>query len=225
MFDNAIYNSLKKRVDPYLEPGEDLLSVTMTEAAGMMRGYLVGGEVGLTVKGALRDHNRSEPETGDANESAVKLASANMTLAITSHRLLIFKFGKGRSANPKDLLADVPIGEVDSIDVGDVRVATRPVTIKVHGVPIELEVRRAVNTDLLINALAQAKSGTRPVTTREGDVATPNSATSDQPSAAAREGWQPDPTHRHELRYWNGQIWTAYVADQGMQSTDTVTTS
>lgn len=34
MFDNAIYNSLKKRVDPYLEPGEDLLSVTMTEAEG-----------------------------------------------------------------------------------------------------------------------------------------------------------------------------------------------
>jgi len=27
MFDNAIYNSLKKRVDPYLEPGEDLLSL------------------------------------------------------------------------------------------------------------------------------------------------------------------------------------------------------
>ena len=124
----------------------------------MMRGYLVGGEVGLTVKGALRDHNRSEPETGDANESAVKLASAHMTLAITSHRLLIFKFGKGRSANPKDLLADVPIGEVDSIDVGDVRVATRPVTIKVHGVPIELEVRRAANTDLLINAFAQPRS-------------------------------------------------------------------
>ena len=30
--------------------------------------------------------------------------------------------------------------------------------------------------------------------------------------------WHPDPTGQHELRYWDGQIWTEHVADQGVQS-------
>ncbi len=32
--------------------------------------------------------------------------------------------------------------------------------------------------------------------------------------------WYPDPSGRHELRYWDGQLWTEHVADQGRQSTD-----
>jgi hypothetical protein len=34
-------------------------------------------------------------------------------------------------------------------------------------------------------------------------------------------GWQVDPTHRHELRYWNGVGWTEHVSDGGIQTTDT----
>ena len=33
-------------------------------------------------------------------------------------------------------------------------------------------------------------------------------------------GWHPDPTKRHELRYWDGQQWTAHVSDRGVQGTD-----
>jgi hypothetical protein len=33
-------------------------------------------------------------------------------------------------------------------------------------------------------------------------------------------GWLPDPTRRHELRYWDGGIWTADVADGGVESFD-----
>jgi uncharacterized protein (AIM24 family) len=31
--------------------------------------------------------------------------------------------------------------------------------------------------------------------------------------------WHPDPTGRHELRYWDGSQWTEHVVDQGVQST------
>lgn len=31
--------------------------------------------------------------------------------------------------------------------------------------------------------------------------------------------WHPDPTGRHELRYWDGTQWTDHVSDQGVQST------
>jgi hypothetical protein len=34
--------------------------------------------------------------------------------------------------------------------------------------------------------------------------------------------WLGDPTDRHESRYWDGERWTAWVADQGQQSTDAV---
>jgi len=42
------------------------------------------------------------------------------------------------------------------------------------------------------------------------------------PSAPAQmtEGWQPDPSGRHEHRYCDGAAWTAHVADAGVQSTD-----
>jgi uncharacterized protein (AIM24 family) len=32
--------------------------------------------------------------------------------------------------------------------------------------------------------------------------------------------WLPDPTGKHELRYWNGDAWTEHVADDGVQATD-----
>ena len=32
--------------------------------------------------------------------------------------------------------------------------------------------------------------------------------------------WLPDPTRRHELRYWNGTNWTANISDAGVVGTD-----
>lgn len=33
-------------------------------------------------------------------------------------------------------------------------------------------------------------------------------------------GWHPDPSGRHQLRYWDGQAWTDAVSDNGQQSND-----
>lgn len=33
-------------------------------------------------------------------------------------------------------------------------------------------------------------------------------------------GWYPDPSRRHELRYWDGKGWTSHVRDGGSQGTD-----
>lgn len=155
MFENATFKAYKKRIDPYLRPGEELLSATPVQAAGMMRGYLVGGEVGVLIRGAKRDRAVAG---GGTREGGVEIPSQGI-LAITSDRLLIFKFGTGRSANPEFLWTNVPIGAVDSIDVGQARVALgpKPLTLTVHGESFALEVRSAIKTNSLISALEQAK--------------------------------------------------------------------
>ncbi|WP_420619590.1 RDD family protein [Candidatus Poriferisocius sp.] len=37
--------------------------------------------------------------------------------------------------------------------------------------------------------------------------------------------WDPDPTGRHQYRWWDGEEWTDQVADDGIQSVDPITSS
>jgi hypothetical protein len=34
--------------------------------------------------------------------------------------------------------------------------------------------------------------------------------------------WHPDPTQRHQMRYWDGAMWTDQVSDSGVTSTDPI---
>jgi hypothetical protein len=36
------------------------------------------------------------------------------------------------------------------------------------------------------------------------------------------EQWAPDPTGRHQYRWWNGSEWTEHVADDGRNSVDPI---
>jgi hypothetical protein len=46
---------------------------------------------------------------------------------------------------------------------------------------------------------------------------------SDPPTEASEgAGWHPDPSGAHQLRYWDGQIWTDSVSDEGQQTTDPI---
>ncbi len=37
--------------------------------------------------------------------------------------------------------------------------------------------------------------------------------------------WYPDPSGRHQHRYWDGQVWTEHVSDHGRQGVDAITAS
>lgn len=50
-------------------------------------------------------------------------------------------------------------------------------------------------------------------------AATPFS-TASTGAPAVPANWYPDPSKRHELRYWNGTVWTEHVASGGVQSVD-----
>ena len=35
-------------------------------------------------------------------------------------------------------------------------------------------------------------------------------------------GWLPDPTRRHQIRYWTGMVWSPRVSDNGVRTTDPI---
>ena len=54
-----------------------------------------------------------------------------------------------------------------------------------------------------------------------GPPATGGAAPVASPAAGASAGaWHPDPTGRHQQRWWDGTKWTDQVADGGATSTD-----
>jgi len=67
------------------------------------------------------------------------------------------------------------------------------------------------------NGSLRAEQGAAATAAPEPTVAAPG-----QVPAAAPANWYPDPMGRHQMRYWDGQTWTAFVADQGIQSNDPI---
>jgi hypothetical protein len=150
--------AMRKSVGPHLQPGEDLLNVTIVQGKGMMRALVGGGVVGVAAVGALRDRKARNDAEGDSESSGGVELSSKMGLAITSQRLLIFKAGGAVTVKAKELLSDVPIGEVDSIEVGK-GALTKPVTVTVRGESFQVEAPKAANTGKLVSAFEQAKGG------------------------------------------------------------------
>jgi hypothetical protein len=150
MFDKA----MKKSIEPYLEPGEEPLNVMIVQGKGMMKALIGGGAVGAAAVGAIRDRkSRAEAANGDGIELASK-----MGLVVTPRRLLLFKAGGAMTLKATELLTEVPIAEVDSLEVGK-GALTKPVTITVRGESFQVEAPKAANTDKLVEAFDQAKAG------------------------------------------------------------------
>jgi hypothetical protein len=42
-------------------------------------------------------------------------------------------------------------------------------------------------------------------------------------TGASRPSWHPDPTGRHQRRFWDGREWSDRVADGGLEGTDPLT--
>ncbi len=53
-----------------------------------------------------------------------------------------------------------------------------------------------------------------------GTPATDTQATAYPTTTLVPAQWYPDPSGRHELRYWEGSRWTGNVSDQGVTSID-----
>ena len=79
-----------------------------------------------------------------------------MGLAITSQRLLVFKAGGAMTLSAKEMLSAVPLGDVDSVEVGK-GMLTKPITLTVRGETFQVEAPKAANTKEFVAAYEQAK--------------------------------------------------------------------
>ncbi len=59
-----------------------------------------------------------------------------------------------------------------------------------------------------------------PPSTPSGGAGLRTSAADAYRTSGAPANWFPDPTGRHEHRYWDGVGWTVHVADRGVAATE-----
>jgi hypothetical protein len=154
--------AMRKSVESYLEPGEELLNVMIVQGKGQTFALMAGGVAGQAAMGAIKNRRRADGAAEgnggeDAGGGGVKLAS-KMGIAITPRRLLIFKAGGAITVKAKELLTDVPISDVDSVEVGKGK-ASKPVTFTVRGESFQVEAPKISKTDDLVAAFQKAKSG------------------------------------------------------------------
>lgn len=69
---------------------------------------------------------------------------------------------------------------------------------------------------LILFTIAKATTKRRGPLPADDRQVTPLLGTEPAPIA----GWYPDPSGRHELRYWDGKGWTSHVRDGANQATD-----
>jgi hypothetical protein len=148
VFDKA----LRKSIEGHLDPGEELLDAMIVQGKGMTKMLAGGGVLGAAAVGAFRDRKGGD---GEASDGQVTLAS-KMALAVTSRRLLIFKAGGAVTVKATELLTDLPLADVDSLEVGK-GAMSKPVTLTVRGEGFRMEAPKASHPDKLVSAFEQAK--------------------------------------------------------------------
>jgi hypothetical protein len=95
-----------------------------------------------------------------AEGAGLKLTSP-MALAMTDQRLLVLKIspviGMGKGGDVKELVSDVPVADVDSIEIKRLLVG-KVVTVTVRGTPVKLEVGATGDAKGMADGFVRAKS-------------------------------------------------------------------
>ena len=150
MFDKA----MRKSVEPYLEPGEEILAVVLAQVKGAGKAMMLGGVVGAGI------HAARQGKRDAANAHAEVRLAGRMGIVVTPTRLLLFKGGGSLTTKAKELLTEVPIADVDRIEVGK-GMATKPITLVIRGESYTMEAPRAQPSEDLPKALEQARATSR----------------------------------------------------------------
>lgn len=139
----------------FLEEGERIAVIQPVRAKGALDAAAFGGAIG-TVAGA----GGSSAERTAAANIGVELGSF-MALALTDRRLLLFSVGG--IATVKEVLAAIPVSEVESIDVTKAMLGARKrVGISARGGSFTLETQGRAKPERFAEALRAQAPDTGP---------------------------------------------------------------
>jgi hypothetical protein len=135
-------------------------------------------------------------------------------------RVLQKKFGSiGRAHQDAEV---IPIKNVSSVQAKKDGLAYTKVTLFASGNTIEFRLSHA-HAQQFRDAVTQLVLGSHPSQQAAPANAPVGSAPPPPPPPPAQPaGWHPDPSKRHELRYFDGARWTEHVSDQGLAAVDPV---
>ena len=151
--------SIQKAVRPYLHDSEQLLAAVLAQSAGANAAMMASAVRGPV--GSARAHAaayRAQEHAGDAARAVGLGVDRSMVIAVTTRRLLILKAGGAFTVKAKELLGEVPITDVEAIDVVPDGRLTQHVTLHVRGAAIGVEAARAQPAEDLPRALERARA-------------------------------------------------------------------
>ncbi len=151
---SAYEDKIKEQTRTYLQPGEQILAALIARARGATmasQGNLAGNFVG----------GRKVVQQRRAAEGAGLKLTSPMALAMTDQRLLVLKISPiiamGKGGDVKELVSDVPVADVDSIEIKR-RLVGKVMTVTVRGTPVKLEVGATGDAKGMADGLARAKA-------------------------------------------------------------------
>jgi hypothetical protein len=152
--------SIRTSVEPRLHDGERLLAAVLAQNAGANTAMMTSAVRTPIATGRARERaHQAHQRAAEAADTAGLAVDHRMVIALTTHRLLMFKSGGAFTAKAKHLLGEAPIAAVEAIDVDRDGQLTKAVTLHVHGAAIRVETARGQHPEALSAALRQARTG------------------------------------------------------------------
>jgi hypothetical protein len=150
--------SIRKTVQTYLRPSEQLLAAVLAQNAGANAAMMVSALRGpLATANAFDAATRRHADAVAAARPAGLDVDRRMVIAVTTERLLVFRSGGSFTVKAKQLLAEAPIEAVDGIDVERDGHLTKRVTLRVRGAAIAIETARGQRPEDLTRALERTR--------------------------------------------------------------------
>jgi hypothetical protein len=146
-------------------PGEALLAGSRAMSKGSTKGIIAGatgavagGAVGMAIGASIA---KEGVEEGRAQAGAAGIDHApQIAIGLTDRRLLIWKRG-GLSGKPKDLIGEIPLDLVGSIDGEDSGSKLKPDRLTVHltdGAEVEFEIVKADGYEKILTEFQRLRS-------------------------------------------------------------------
>jgi hypothetical protein len=148
-------DKLQQRAQGVLQPGEHVVAAVRTMPRGTTMGTAIGGLIGSAV--AQRQASKAQAAAGGGSLAAT-WPTQNSAVGLTPQRLVLFNFTA--FGKPKDLVAEFPLGQVQSVELEKKKVTANALRFGFSdGSAVEVECAKLEKTADFVEAFKRTKAG------------------------------------------------------------------